>query len=210
MRPAGRIVSCGEGAGYAGGIMSAAVDGLRWPAPSSAGTARQKVKLNDSDREDDFDRTGEGQRRPQGSMLERQPVSWATLRPTSSATALRAGARRSATVCGMWPRRVNAAGYGIRRQASLSGRKTGVPEAGRGARNSASASGMTDDRSALFAKKPEPTTSRISAPARKSATAQAHRHAGDRHHLRRPLRHHGHRLLRHGRGVHVRRRDSGG
>ena len=40
------LYPCGEGAGYAGGIMSAAVDGLRVARASSAGMHRQKGEKN--------------------------------------------------------------------------------------------------------------------------------------------------------------------
>ena len=55
------LYPCGEGAGYAGGIMSAAVDGLRVARASSAGMHRQKGEKNSmNDRENDTMRENEG------------------------------------------------------------------------------------------------------------------------------------------------------
>ncbi len=56
-----------------------------------------------TDRENDFNRTAkDSEGRKVQQELERQLRELATPCPTPSATASRAGARRSATVCGMW------------------------------------------------------------------------------------------------------------
>ena len=56
-----------------------------------------------TDREDDFNRTGkDSEGRKVQQELERQLRELGDTMSDSFRTALRAGARRSATVCGMW------------------------------------------------------------------------------------------------------------
>ena len=95
------LYPCGEGAGYAGGIMSAAVDGLRVARASSAGIHRQKGEKNlMNDRENDTMRENEGRQVQQ--ELENQLRAFGDTVSDALPMALRAKGRILATAPMVW------------------------------------------------------------------------------------------------------------